>query len=439
MIERRNRRSCAFLASLGYELYLHRPALYNPQNFFQEPRNIYGQIISVNLFCHPRGIASPVNPADFQMERVLCETLPQDKAIPTSAPQGQPRAAAANPPPPVAPQVEEAVAYNRQAINLAMQGRLDEAVSYFNQALWRNPDYTEAHSNLGNVYYFQRNYEAAIACYERALHLDANFAVAHNNLGTALSCLERYEEAATHCRKALSLQPNYAEAHNNLGIALKGHGQIEEAIVQYHEALRLRPDYAEAHNNLGLALAEREDGQEAIGCYQEALRLKPDYAEAYYNLGVVLAKLDRLEEAIAHYHQALWLKPDHAESHYALGVALTTQGKAEEAGRSYAAGLVGPARLCRCASFALGVTHLLLGNFEQGWPGYEWRSLCRRIFRVGLFLTPRGMAHHWKGVPFCSTRSRDSGTLFSSSVTPPWFNSAAAASRCRVLGSWSRC
>jgi tetratricopeptide (TPR) repeat protein len=296
-------------------------------------------------------------------------------------------------PQPVSPQAEEAVAYNRHAISLAMQGRLEEAISYFNQALWLNPDLTEAHSNLGNVYYFQGQFEAAVACYERALRLDANFPVAHNNLGTALSCLGRYEEAATHCRKALSLRTDYAEAHNNLGIALKGQDQVDEAITHYQEAIRLRPDYAEAHNNLGLAFAQRKDQQAAISSYQEALRLKPDYAEAHYNLGLMLAESDRLEEAIACYRQALWLKPDHAESHYALGVALAAQGKPEEAGRSYEQDLWYKPDYAD-ARFAFGVTHLVLGNFDQGWPGYEWRSLSQRHIPRWSFSQPP-----WDGSP----------------------------------------
>jgi FkbM family methyltransferase len=382
-----------FLAGLGYELYIHRPPLYNPQNFFQEARNIYGQIISVNLFCHPRGIAPPINPADFQMERISPETLRLDEVDPAQAGQNQSNAAGTNDPQPTSPRVEEAIAYNRQAINLAMQGRLEEAISYFNQALWLNPDYTEAHSNLGNVYYFQRNYEAAIACYERSLRLNPNFAVAHNNLGTALSCLGRYEAAATNCRKALSLQPDYAEAHNNLGIALKGQGQLDEAIVHYQEALRLRPNYAEAHNNLGLAFAERHDREAAVASYQEALRLKPDYAEAHYNLGLVLAESDRQDEAIACYRQALWLKPDHAESHYALGVALAAQGKPEEAARCYEQAVWYRPDYAD-AQFALGVAHLALGNFEQGWPGYEWRSLCQRQIPRWSFSHPP-----WDGSP----------------------------------------
>jgi FkbM family methyltransferase len=366
----------AFLASLGYEMYIHQPPLYNPQNFFQNPHNIFGRIISLNLFCHPRELPSPVNPADFQMVR----SDPQAPITGSPLPQSS-------------PQAEEAILYNRHAIDLAMQGKLEEAIAHFEQALRLNPDYAEGHNNLGNVFYFQRRYEAAATSYEQALRLEPNFPVAHNNLGTALSCLGRYEEAAAHCRTALASRPDYAEAHSNLAIALKGLGQVEEAISHYQEAVRLKPDYAEAHNNLGLALAEHEDWGAAAACYREALRLKPDYADAHYNLGLALASLQKWEVAEACYRQVLWLRPDSAEAHYALGIALAALGKHDEALRCYEQAVSYKPDYAE-AHLACGVTRLLLGDFERGWPSYEWRSACQTDMQRWSFRQRR-----WDGSP----------------------------------------
>jgi FkbM family methyltransferase len=367
----------AFLAGLGYELYVHQPPLYNPQNLFNNPQNVFGKIISLNLYCYPRDAVSPINPEDFRMVRVQPESEATSDVNPLPGRQSS----------------EEAVLYNRQAINMAMHGRLEQAVAHFEQALQLNPDYGEAHNNLGNVFYFQGRFDAAVACYEQALRLEPNFAVAHNNLGTVLSCLGRYEEAAAHCRQALALRPDYPEAHSNLAIALQGRGNAGEAIFHYEEAVRLKPDYAEAHHNLGLSLAGRGQFAEAVASYQEALRLKPDYAEAHANLSSALIKLDKWEEAMDCCRQALRLKPDSAEVHYALGVALAAQGKYEEALHSYE-----QARLYRPdyadANFACGVTWLLLGNFERGWPGYEWRAHCQPDLPRWSFRQPR-----WDSTP----------------------------------------
>jgi len=44
-----------FIESLGYELFWHRPPLYNPDNFFENPQNVFGAILSHNMLCLPRG------------------------------------------------------------------------------------------------------------------------------------------------------------------------------------------------------------------------------------------------------------------------------------------------------------------------------------------------------------------------------------------------
>jgi hypothetical protein len=68
------------------------------------------------------------------------------------------------------------------------------------------------------------------------------------------------------------------------------------------------------------------------------LKLKPDYVEAHYNLGNGLKDQGKLDEAIASYGRALELNPDYADAHW---------------NRS--------------------LLWLLKGDFDQGWPEYEWR------------------------------------------------------------------
>ena len=43
-----------YIDSLGYDMYWHKPPLYNPQNFFNNPENVFGDIVSLNMICLPR-------------------------------------------------------------------------------------------------------------------------------------------------------------------------------------------------------------------------------------------------------------------------------------------------------------------------------------------------------------------------------------------------
>jgi tetratricopeptide (TPR) repeat protein len=193
---------------------------------------------------------------------------------------------------------------------LAHQGRIDEAVAQYSEALHLKPDYADAHYNLGNALARQGRIDEAVAQYSEALRIEPGYPDAHNNLGLALAAQGRINEAMAQYSEALRLKPDYPEAHYNLGLALATQGRIHEAMAQYSEALRLKPDYPEAHNNLGNALARQGRIDEAVAQFSEALRLKPDYPEAHFNLGNALARQGRIDEAIAQCSEALRLKPD---------------------------------------------------------------------------------------------------------------------------------
>jgi tetratricopeptide (TPR) repeat protein len=147
-----------------------------------------------------------------------------------------------------------------------------------------------AHNNLGAALADQGKTEEAIAHYSEALRIKPDYADAHNNLGVALAGEGKLDEAIAHYSEALRIRPDYADAHSNLGIALANQGKLDEAIAQFNEALRIKPDSAKAHNNLGVALASQGKLDEAIAHFTEALRIKPDYTDAHKNLGVALVQ-----------------------------------------------------------------------------------------------------------------------------------------------------
>jgi len=183
----------------------------------------------------------------------------------------------------------------------------------------------------------------AESCLREAIRFRPDHADALNNLGTAVWRQGRLSEAEDTYRRAHRLNPNDFAILNNLGNALWDQRRLDEASRCYRRALQLQPDSPETQMNLGVLLSDQGHYEEAIACINESLRLRPDSHEALDNLGSTLARQGKWDEAISLYDQALRLKPDYPEAH-------------------------------RNRSFAW----LAHGDFERGWPEYEWRLKCRK-------------------------------------------------------------
>ncbi len=229
------------------------------------------------------------------------------------------------------------LAHNNLGDILSKNGRTDEAISQFQEAIRQKADYADAHYNLGRVFSRKGQLDQAVSQYRAAIRLNPDFAKAHNNLGNALFKEGRLDEAIEQLQAAIRLDPNYAEAHGNLGNVFFKRGQLAEAISQFQEAIRLKPDEVNAHYNLGAVLSQQGRTDEAINQFQAAIRLRPEYAEAYDNLAKLLAGEGRLDEAVSCYRAEIGLKPGAVDAEGNLGNVLAAQGRHAEADREYEA------------------------------------------------------------------------------------------------------
>ena len=212
---------------------------------------------------------------------------------------------------------------------------LGQCEDCYRKSIEINPDFAEAHNNLGVLLSELKRYPEAEKEYREALRINPDYAAAHSNLGLLFSELKRYPEAEKEYREALRINPDYALAHYNLGGLLSELKRYPEAEKEYKEALRINPDYAEAHNNLGILLSELKRYEETEKEYKDALRINPDLADVHYNLGILLSELKRYEEAEKEYKDALRINPDDADVHNNLGNLLYKLKRYDEAEKEY--------------------------------------------------------------------------------------------------------
>jgi tetratricopeptide (TPR) repeat protein len=270
-------------------------------------------------------------------------------------------------------------------------GDLPRAEGLYRELLQQDPANARAWYALGTVCHKQRQFDEAIAAFRRALAIRPDEAGGHFHLGNVLLEQHQWRAATAAYRQCLDLQPDHVGALANLGVALSEHGQEAEAVACWQQAIAIKPDCAEAHHNLGNLLRRQKKLEEAVGHFRAAVKAKPDYAGAHGNLGAALAALGRADEAIPFLEEALRLRPDHAETLNSLGATLSTLGRMPEAVALYDRAVALRPDYAE-AHWNLALALLLQGDYQRGWPEYEWRWRWRR--QVPSFPQPR-----WDGAP----------------------------------------
>src|SRR5947209_2064055 len=129
------------------------------------------------------------------------------------------------------------------AVSLISLNRLDEAVARLHEALSYNPEFPQAHYELGLVLQKERKFEEAIAPLQRAIDLDPLYAEPHYTLDLWPVAGERWLlRISAPFKRAIDLDPLYAEPHYTLGGIYQRQGKREQAQEQIEKFKKLRKE-----------------------------------------------------------------------------------------------------------------------------------------------------------------------------------------------------
>jgi predicted O-linked N-acetylglucosamine transferase (SPINDLY family) len=213
-------------------------------------------------------------------------------------------------------------------------------------------DAAQAHFAQAQASWTQGDLGRAADHLQRGLALQPQFAEAHNNLGLVLHALGRRDAAVDSLRRAIALKPDYGWAHSNLGNLLQAQRKFDEAIASYRAALRFEPGHVQARVNLGNVQRIRQDLDGAIASFREALAVRPDFAIAHMGLAEALQARGDLDGAITGFRRALALQPDLFDAHSGLLFAMSFHPGFAPAARLAEARRYGAAVAARARPFA---------------------------------------------------------------------------------------
>lgn len=204
-------------------------------------------------------------------------------------------------------------------LELASQGRLDDASEKFQQTLRQDPRHAEAHRGLADVYRQEKNLSLAAHHLEQALASMPDDAAVANELGELRAAQRKSNLAVTALQRAVRIDANFARAHINLARLYLEERRPSDAVPHLEQAIRLRPDDAQLRNNLGAILAQQGQSQLAAEHFLKALELKPDFVDAFCNLARLRTEQGQDQDAARHFRRALQI--DHDSRIAALGLA----------------------------------------------------------------------------------------------------------------------
>src|SRR5689334_10893428 len=187
------------------------------------------------------------------------------------------------------PGVVEADAYNRSSQNRALYQRaahetesknFTQAIATLRSLVEADPKDYPAWTELGMVYFVQKDLEAAESSYTSAIQAKPDHVTALVNLGRVRLARKNNEGAVEALEAAVKADPKSATANYFLGEAYLALKKGSKAVVYLNEALKLDPiGMADAHLRLGALYNLAGYKDRAAAEYEQFLQKKPDYPE----------------------------------------------------------------------------------------------------------------------------------------------------------------
>jgi eukaryotic-like serine/threonine-protein kinase len=216
---------------------------------------------------------------------------------------------------------------------------LNKGLDYFHQAINADPNYALAFTGLAYYYHIADDWflspkdsmPQAKEASEKALELDPSLPQAHTELGEVYFYNEyKWSDAEKEFRRAIELNPNYALAHTDLGWLLMCTGRTDEGIAESKRGQELDPLSLDTNTYLGMNLYYTRHYNAAAEQLRKTLEIEPTFWFAHAYLGRTYRKLGR-PDAVTELQKADVLSGGLSDTKSGLGIAYATQGEKTKA------------------------------------------------------------------------------------------------------------
>jgi len=266
---------------------------------------------------------------------------------------------------------ENCSTFLRYIHSIILQGYWDKAFTEAMKLLEIFPNSSEIFQVIGEVCFYQKNFQLGIDALQKTLDLDPKNHYAMGILGIIQLDENMKKKSIEILKNKIQKNPDFPDLHNDLGKLLFSFKDVKGAHEAFQKALELNPKFSEAQVNFAVNFGETQDFPKAI---EHLIKVEPKNIRIFYLLGCFLfnmgnfcesfeafskvagenpqyldvsEKLDSLSRYFHKLSNLLIMHQDLAKStpnfpdlHYKIGNILVLMGKNEEAIQEFQKALV---------------------------------------------------------------------------------------------------
>lgn len=226
-------------------------------------------------------------------------------------------------------------ALSRQYGNIA---NYKQALGYAEQALYQseklvyNRGSASAYNNIGNIHYYQKDYQRALDNYQTSLKIRKEIgdkkaiSGSYFNIGNTYLIQGDVERALDNHSKSLAIvkemgdKPGIANSHSYIGSIYYSHGNYEKALSSFLKSLVISEEIGDkqgiaySHTNIGNIYFSQRNYEKALDSYLKNLAISEEVGDkqgmsvSYNNIGGVYEKQKKYDRALDSHLKSLILK-----------------------------------------------------------------------------------------------------------------------------------
>jgi len=151
----------------------------------------------------------------------------------------------------------------------------DSAASAQLQLMATHPTYADSYYKLGVIQLGQGKIEQAIGSFQQAVDSNPYYTEARIKLGISQGFAGRYDDAEKNLSFILEKRPSFADIYYYKGIIHASNRQILQAVRDLEKAVTINPAYKDAILKLGVLYCQQKQYKPAINMLERAYRLEP--------------------------------------------------------------------------------------------------------------------------------------------------------------------